>query len=94
MGLEEIVDGSAAQFEDVTVGELIQQYGEEPVRRGLSYMASLSDADQNYREASRKADEYGEGYSKGVADDPDADTEEIENRWADAIEDSGIGIND
>lgn len=93
MGLEEIVNGSAAQFEDVTVAELIQQYGEKPVRRGLSYMASLSDAEQSYINSLDER-EYEESVTEGLTGERSSNGSEPANKWAERAKEEGIGLDE
>lgn len=81
-------------MDEVTVRELRQIFGSESVRRGLSYMASLSDAEVNYREASN-----GEQYIEGMEQafdaeiDEDSPATEAAKRWQEAMENGSLGID-
>lgn len=85
---------------DITVSDLKDMYGEEAVNRGLSYMESLSDADENFKE-SVSPEQMEEGYdeaAKTYSDDEDATVsdktkvEEASEKWAEETKDNGLGL--
>lgn len=77
----------------VTVQDLINHHGEEIVKRGLSYMESLRQADKNYR-GSGDPDELKRGYDEGGVNvqEDEQKAEEITSRWAEAMNEKGLGI--
>lgn len=82
---------------DVTVRDLINMYGREAVRRGLSYMESLSEAEEEYKQSAEDGGGYAEGIARGVTDPEDLDPEkreEINERWAEGMEEGGLGLDD
>lgn len=84
-GEEELIDQ-----EDVTIGDLIDNYGREAVRRGLKYTQSLHDADEEFRK-SANPETMEEGYREaGVRGDIDPVTDE----WSAGMEKSGLGLDD
>jgi len=94
MTLDDVTEGDGDildEFKNMTVAELIQIHGEEPVRRGLSYMLSLEEADRNYRDSadSRKLDE---GWEEAY-DVEDVETE-ASKKWEEVMEEEGLGINE
>lgn len=91
------MSGNEHEVLDITIRELIDIHGEEAVRRGLSYMESLSEAEQNFKEAAGESSGYAEETAKGVnmEDEMDPETrEEINNRWAEGMKDGGLGLDD
>lgn len=87
----------AQSMGNVTVAELIQLHGEEAVRRGLSYMASLSEADENFRESGAEGADYGEEYIKAIAgEEANVDgekAERLQSDWEEAMEGDGLGLD-
>lgn len=95
MGLERMADDQADIVEsmsDVTVSELVQQYGREATKRGLQYIISLSEAEQEFKQsANPKA--LDEGWREGfdIEDDIDTDASDI---WAEKMEERGLGLDE
>lgn len=82
---------------DVTVRDLISMYGEEAVRRGLSYMESLAEAEEEFKQSVEESDEYAERVIEGVTDPENIDPEkreEINSRWAEGMQEGGLGLDD
>lgn len=91
--------GSDKDFSDITVGELEEEFGEQAVARGISYMSSLAEAEENYKE-SATADRMKEGYKdaaetlSGESDvEPTTEVERASKKWAEESKDSGIGLD-
>ena len=87
--------------EDITVSDLRDMYGDEAVDRALSYMESLSEADENFRE-SVSQEQMEEGYdeaAKTYTDDEDAEAsdrtkvEQASRKWAEESSESGLGLD-
>lgn len=95
-----ISSSTGENFSDVTIRELEDEFGEQAVARGISYMASLAEAEENYKEsatAERMKDGYGEaakGLSGKEPDEPTTKVEEASEKWAEESRDSGIGLED
>lgn len=83
---EELIDTTK-----VTLADLIQLFGEEPVRRGLQYMASLEEADKEYKKTN--SDELLEGLQDWTdSDDPTEQMIETSDHWSKRMKEEGIGI--
>lgn len=78
-----------------TISELEEMFGESAVRRALSYMDSLSEADKKYRE-SLEGSNYAENFTEEVAGEEVSDdkTEEMNEKWARESSESGLGMGD
>lgn len=94
MGIEDIGKDEFPVDKELTVEELIEMYGEEPVRRGIQYLMSLYKADKNYRESvdeGKMKEGYERGYgvegSKGKVDD-------AVGKWGQSMKERGLGINE
>lgn len=88
---------SEEELSEVTIRDLIDMYGHEAVRRGLSYMESLSEAEDNYKQSTEEQADYAEGFIDQTADPEDVPKEkraEINNKWAEGMEESGLGLDD
>lgn len=86
------LDNGDKSLDEITLADLRDQYGEGVLARGLSYMESLSEADENYREAAE--DQYTEGLKRmGVELDEEAE-EEVDKAWKEGMKESGIGVDD
>jgi len=76
---------------DLTVGELVDIYGKEAVRRGLEYMESLQEADQEFRKSANPED-LSEGLEEAFdvenIEDPDSS-----ERWAESVKEDGLGLD-
>jgi len=96
MGIDEVLqEGSLADQDELTVGQLKQMYGEEVVRRALQYMNSLVEADEQFRQsADPKQMEEGYKQIEGVGDELPEEAKEGSEQWAEAMQDSGLGISD
>lgn len=75
---------------NLTIGELIDMFGREAVRRGLEYTRSLDDADETFREQA-DADRMTEGYRKAGVQ---GDIEPVSEKWEAEIEEGGLGLDD
>lgn len=77
---------------DITVYDLISVFGEESVRRGLQYMASLEKAEEEYRKTN--SDELLEGVKEWLdADEPTDKMVEMSDHWSERMKEEGIGID-
>lgn len=103
MSLDELVPDEQAEHltemsDDTTIQDLINIYGKEAVRRGLSYMASLEQADQEFRESASESDEYGKRFTEAQTDgevEVDEKTvDKVNEDWQDAMEGDGLGLED
>lgn len=97
MGLEVFEEYNSYISEDTTVQELIDELGKESVIRGVKYMYSLSDADEEYRRSVSQTDFAGKHADSLADDDVELDEnrkEEINKKWAEKSSDSGLGVND
>lgn len=96
MGIDDIApdDGDNPSFsESTTVGELKSKYGDACVIRALSYMESLSDAQESYKE-SADSQRMKEGYDKaGVADGDGDKLDKATNKWEEKMRDAGLGLD-
>lgn len=81
----DVLDG----IRDSTIQELVDEYNEEIVRRGVEYMASLERADKNFRDVTEEDME--KGYEKAGVD---GDTSDASAKWAEEAGSEGIGIDD
>lgn len=83
---------------DITVRDLVDMYGKEAVRRGISYMESLAEAEEEFKQSIDNDPEYAEQYTKGVAGDPEevpeSKREEINSAWAEGMREGGLGLDD
>lgn len=86
------LDDGDKKLSEVTLADLKEQFGEDALARGLSYMESLNDADKNYREAAERQ------YTRGLKDrgvEMDEETEQkADEAWAQGMRETGIGIDD
>jgi hypothetical protein len=95
MGLDSFDSDKQTLSPDTTIGELVEHYGEEAVRRGLKYIDNLSDADENYRKAvTEDGEELKEGIKEKFNSDGSEELDEVSKKWADSMEDTGLGISD
>lgn len=92
MGLDAFSEKIPEVSEETTVSELIDIYGEEAVFRAIKYMHSLSDADENYRNAISSED-MEEGYHDAGVQEGDA-VEKSSDKWERESSESGLGIED
>lgn len=88
---QDVVD----QYGDWTIDQLAQLYGEEAVRRGLSYIANLSEADKQYRQ-SADGEEYKRRTAQEITGDEDSapDDWEPQSKWEKAVETGGLGLEE
>lgn len=96
MGVEDLSDENKQLpvEEHTTVQQLINIYGREAVRRGLEYIENLSEADKAYRE-SPEEDQLKQGVERAYdVEKSGENVEEAENKWARAMEDKGLGLDD
>lgn len=83
--------------DEITVSDLEDEFGEEVVKRGISYMASLADADEEYRK-SVQGSNYVKESLRGFAESPDEvevsdDAEEANNEWRRNSQEGGLGLD-
>lgn len=92
------MSASEEDLSEVTIRDLINMYGREAVRRGLSYMESLSDAEENFKRSVEDEAEYAEEYADEYVDDPEdippEKRKEINERWAEGMKKGGLGLDD
>lgn len=95
MGLQDVGEDEFPVDEGMTLRELIDIHGKEAVRRGVRYIHSLSDADEEYRESADRS-KMREGYERGYKVDTSGnkDVEEATSRWEDKMRKNGIGIDE
>jgi hypothetical protein len=75
------------------VSDLMELFGREATRRGVEYMVSLVEADQEYRQ-SANPDDLDEGWARGYGvEDKDLDTE-ASDKWAEMMEEKGLGLDE
>lgn len=88
------VDKSSAK--EITLADLKDAYGDEPVRRAIAYMESLREADKNHRDVGDEGDEYSQEFAQGIMGGAaeDADLSDAQSSWEEAMKDSGIGLDD
>lgn len=91
MGVQDLAEGDELISQrDLTIADLINLFGREPVRRGLNYMEKLPTAQENYRK-SASGDKMERGYREaGVRGDVSPAADE----WERGMEKSGLGIDD
>ena len=93
MSLEDLAGGDAELTEEMmtlSVSDLVDEYGKEAVRRGLEYMNSLSEADENFKESVTE-DNLEEGYREaGIKGDLDP----VTSHWAEQSKQEGLGLDD
>lgn len=106
MGVEELTEEPLPVDKDLTVEELVDIYGKEAVRRGLSYIINLQSADEAYRQSanSEKSEEFIQKTAEGVAQmepgqgvDPDElpeSAQEAQSAWENQMEEKGLGLED
>lgn len=79
-------------MDEITIADLKDQFGEQILARGLSYMESLEEADQNYRESANG--QYTDGLRRhGVEIDEDTE-EKADSAWTDGMNEKGIGLEE
>lgn len=96
MGLDDIVgDGLSIQEKrDITVLDLENMYGKEAARRGIEYMKSLSEADNNYRQAAQD-NNYGEEMKERVGDkDLSSEAQRASSKWVSNMENRGLALSE
>jgi len=106
MGVEELTEEPFPVDEDLTVQQLVDIYGKEAVRRGLSYIINLQSADESYRQAANpeKSQEFIQKTAEGVAEvepgqeiDPEElpeSAKEAQSEWEKQMEEKGLGLED
>lgn len=88
--------GSDTENDEITLQDLEDEFGEEAVQRGLAYMASLSEADANYRKKVGEKNYVREGLT-GVGQSPDdaevtEDAEKANENWQQKSKEKGLGL--
>lgn len=104
MGVEELTEDPLPVDESLTVEQLVQIYGREPVRRGLSYIINLRKADESYRRSANteKSQEFIQKTAEGVSEsgqeiDPSElpeSAQEAQSAWEEKMEEKGLGLED
>lgn len=74
----------------LTVQDLINIFGEEAVRRGLQYTASLSEAEQEFI-SSIEDDDYEKGLEKAGVDDV---PQNVSEQWKKQTQSGGLKLDD
>jgi len=93
--LEEALGDEAINVDQYPIATLIDKFGLEATIRGIAYMRSLKEADENYK---KSAD--GESYKGGVKDslgiegDASEEAEEAVSKWESGMEDGGLGLDE
>lgn len=80
-----------------TISELIDEFGLKEVKRGLSYMSSLSDAQENFKKSASDSDyakRVAQGLSEDVEDVSDSKIQELQEEWSESMEEGGLGLDD
>lgn len=78
---------------EITILDLIKVFGEESVRRGLQYMASLEKAQEEYKKTAQ-SEELLEGMKNWAdTEEPTDDMVEMSNQWSKRMKEEGIGID-
>lgn len=92
MGVDNLVEDEQLNIPDsTTILQLKMRFGEEAVRRGVQYMASLKKADEEYRR-SANPDDLDEGWERGYGvENVETDASE---EWAESMEEEGLGIDE
>lgn len=79
-----------------SIGDLEEMFGTSAVARAMSYLKSLEQAQQAYKESTP-----GRHYKEGLADAFDMDVDELgervdsaTDRWRESMEDKGLGLDD
>jgi len=80
----------------ITIQDLINQYGEARVRRGISYMLSLDKAEQNWKESATESSNYGKRYIESFtsSEADEAQASDVNSDWLEGMEDGGLGLNE
>lgn len=93
--LEEAVGDKNINVDKYPIGTLIDKFGLEATIRGIAYMRSLKEADENYK---KSAD--GDSYEKGVKDslgvegESSEDAKEAVSKWESGVEEGGLGLDE
>lgn len=91
MGLDAFEQNKTDVSRDTTIGELIDDVGEGAVIRGIKYMYSLSEADENYKDA-MEPERMERGFREAGVEGENVTT--ASEKWAKESNDKGIGINE
>lgn len=86
------LDNGDKSLRDITLADLKDQFGEDALARGLAYMESLADADENYRQAANG--QYTEGLQRRGVEMDENTEQKADEAWAKGMEETGIGIRD
>lgn len=90
--LEEAVGDKNINVDQYPIGALIDKFGLEATIRGIAYMRSLKEADENYREEV-DGNSMKEGYEKAGVSGEEA-TEEASNLWESKSKEKGLGLDE
>lgn len=92
------IDPHSDTVDKYTVSELKNEYGDEAVIRGLRYMASLSEADTEYRNATDTEQYIEQTRDAFGVSDTDPSPSEAEQHaaaeWKSHMQDSGLGLDE
>lgn len=91
MGVDQLISD---HNRSTTIGELIEIHGEEAVKRGISYMESLSEAEESYRE-SVNGDRFKRGVENAYGVEEGGErVEEAVSKWEESMRENGLGVTD
>lgn len=90
--IRSLLKGGDKPLDEITLADLREQFGEEAVNRGVAYMASLSEADENHRTADGKS--YVEGMERSGVSIEEEKKDELAQKWESEQEEQGIGLED
>lgn len=102
MSLDELIPEEQANAlvdspSEVTIEDLFHIYGRGAVKRGLSYMASLDEAEENYKESVDESS-YGEDMAESVVEDsnivPEERKQDLQDKWGEAMNEEGLGLDE
>lgn len=89
MGVDSLIDEDDDELgvdPEATIQDLINLYGPEVVKRGISYMESLRKADENFKKAA-DPETMKDGYVNiAGSEDLSDEVKEASEKWADAME--------
>lgn len=78
---------------DATVKDLIDEYGFEAVKRGLSYTQSLVQAEEEFKR-SATSEKMEEGYDEAGLPSDHEKTQEASDAWEESMQEEGLGLDD
>lgn len=78
---------------EVTLKDLIVMFGEESVRRGLQYMSSLKEADEEFKKSGSKEAMLEALKEMTGEDEPTEGMKELSDNWSEEMENQGLGLD-